>query len=386
MAEEVRIRVTEERTGTALADAQRKMEELKTKIAEFNRLESTYTEKGLPEAARTVRQDRIPARRELRELERQITGEQREQSAIAQAQQAGIARQQRLQATYGRLALAGAGTLLGLAGTATGEYSEWQGVANRERSQREIETRERELRGARGFSEAGAIGAVRGTEDRMFQRQAERPDLERKVVSDTVTGTLQGIAAGAASGFFLGGIPGAIAGGVGGGAIGGLRGYSNGRRALRESDNAQARDVSNLEKDKADQRYFYRQETGREIEIAEKVAAGEMAAARAAEMRLKYHRDIEALKAKGADFEDATRGADANFRADLRQREQSMGSLITARTGASAAARIAVLAGRQREQMWGQVIAQKLDEQNRAYANAKSPKLQRLAASPPLRE
>ncbi len=388
MSEEVKIRVSEERSGNALNDAVRRMDELKAKIAELNRLEATYTEKGIKTAAADVRSERIPHARELREIERQITGEQREQAAIAKAQNSTLGQR----AAFSRMALSGLGTGLAFAGGAYGEYSEWQGVSNRSAAQREIDSRQIALRGSRGFSDSGAIGAVRSREDEIFKREQERAELERKVKSGAVTQGLVGAAGGALVGAQIGSIiPGigtAIGAAVGaaiGGGVGAARGYSAGKRDLSEADAAQVRDKANLDKERADQRWYFSQEGGRQIEIAEKVALGEMAAARAAEHRLKYHKDLEAFKAQGADFSEATRGADANFSADLRLREQSMGSLITARTGASAAARLAGLAERQREQTWSQVVAQKMDEQIRADANARSPKLQRMTAKAPLR-
>ncbi len=79
MAEEVVIKVRQQGEGNALSEAAAKMEQLKAKIAELNRLEKNYTEKGLPQAAASTRTERIPFARELRDLQReQRTAEKEE--------------------------------------------------------------------------------------------------------------------------------------------------------------------------------------------------------------------------------------------------------------------------------------------------------------------
>lgn len=114
-----------------------------------------------------------------------------------------------------------------------------------------------------------------------------------------------------------------------------------------ENEMAITRAREKMASDSATKREKFTQEGGRDIEISEKIAAGDMAGARALEAKAKYHREIKSLLAGGASGEDAVRGADAKFAADIRQREQSMGTLIGARTGATAAARIAGLGDRQ---------------------------------------
>ena len=79
MAEEVRIVVKQESQGNALSENAQKIEQLKAKIAELNRLEKSYTEKGMSTAATSTRTERIPYARELRDLQR----EERATSAVA---------------------------------------------------------------------------------------------------------------------------------------------------------------------------------------------------------------------------------------------------------------------------------------------------------------
>lgn len=158
--------------------------------------------------------------------------------------------------------------------------------------------------------------------------------------------------------------------------------------ALRENDMAVARahkrqaDATRIKRDKF-------QEIGlKEIEIAEKRAAGDMASAKAQEMALEYHKRVKRLEAEGADPKEQIRGADAEFATQMRQREQSMAGLITAHTGARAAKRIASVALHQFQQARDSVLAQKMDEQKRLHLDthneAMNARTRRKFSSPPL--
>ncbi|HEX8313002.1 MAG TPA: hypothetical protein VF614_16880 [Chthoniobacteraceae bacterium] len=106
MAEEIKIVVKQESQGTAINDARRDMEALKrsqssggasgspndsrrqqleARIAELNRLEKTYSEKGMSGAAASVRSERIPLNRELRDLNKEDAAERARAKIAARA-------------------------------------------------------------------------------------------------------------------------------------------------------------------------------------------------------------------------------------------------------------------------------------------------------------
>lgn len=152
MPEEVKIRVVQESQGTALDDAKKDLQELKqeaakptpataapmvapapaaaaataaaapsdratrmqavrARIEELNRLEKTYADKGMPEAAASTRTERIPHARELRDLQREqraadrsAADSARERAASRAAEAAAVEKARRVKEDVGSLA------------------------------------------------------------------------------------------------------------------------------------------------------------------------------------------------------------------------------------------------------------------------------------------
>jgi hypothetical protein len=130
--------------------------------------------------------------------------------------------------------------------------------------------------------------------------------------------------------------------------------------------------IQEKEKQKAEIERRRKEELEREVGLTERLAAGDMSGARSLEAKMKYHAEINRLKGMGASADEQVRGADAKFALEMRQHEQAMAGLITARTGAGSAARIASLADRQFAGVRGAVGEQRESEMKALHMTVKN--------------
>lgn len=429
MSEDVTIRVKEESQGNAVSATARRIEELKAKIAELNRLELAYTEKQMPTAAASTRTERIPYARELRDLQRQeraaekeaalaakatgaaeaakaaeakaaqlavekrIKAEQLEQLAVLRAQEAATAK--RIAQLKTRLGNAAAGAVENVAGA-----SGFGGVTNAVGAAGGPVGMVAAMAAIVGAAIASSVAkqnhqlAIIGMEDAAASRVQDR-SLQRLAGFEGSSGSARERAASAKDEI--------------------IRREADRERlaeeakpkwyspsswmkaltgenqnATIENENAITRKRNEEAAAKAIQREQFERDGAKELDITERRARGEMASAKSAEMALQYHREVVRLQKEGATNAEALRGADAKFSADIRDREQSVAGLINARTGAAAAARIASVAGRQFEGARDAVAAQKIEELTRVTREkadeAQATRTRPVFTSPPLHQ
>lgn len=388
MNEPINIVVNQQSQGNALSETEARIKSLYQAAA-------AYENKGMFDAAKSARADARSLEKDLtREskerllAERAVTTQKAEQAAIERAQLA-MANQRRtriLNAAAGAIeSTAGASPLRGVTGAlGVGNPIASIGMAiaaavtgamaSFSRQAHDVDVMNLEAATGRAVSARrlqrlasfeGTSGAAREAEmssgDELVRLQAERDELEKKAEVKW---------------FDPSSWWGAITG--------------RNRNALLKNSADQQTASDNMRTESEIKSKKFSQDGAKEIEIAEKKAKGEMASAKAVEMALQYHREIIRVQQEGGTKEDAIRGADAKFAADIRQREQSLAGLISARTGASAAARIASIGGRQFDEARTAVATQRAIEKQTEkmdshHNDAQAARTRRNFSPPPLR-
>lgn len=282
-----------------------------------------------------ARENRL--KQEGKDLTRQITAEEKEQHQFQTA----------------RVRLGGfmaSGALLG-AQVGFQDYTERQGIRLRDQAQRTIDERQIRLNaGARGTS-AQALANERGLEDRIFERDQNRPEVERKAKTSIINQALIGAGSGALAGGSMGGPWGAAAGALIGAGGGAYRGYLEGNRSKQENDTAQARDRDLLETQQEERkRKFWAEEGSAELRLLE--ARSKRTVEGSKQMRIERER-MEFMGAyrhfedAGASPEEARRGAELTVFENIKDRQQAIGaSMVNARSSAGDIAAAAAWAGR----------------------------------------
>ena len=390
MPEDVVINVRQTSTGSALSDTEAKIAALKAQLAELNRLEKSYSTSN-PTAAASVRTERLPVARELRDLQREqrsaqkladteatratrdraaderaITQEHREREAVTKARDSWMR----------RAGVTAGGAAAAFAGAMVEDYLLRQQIGLRDQHARASYDRARELHTTRGYSAGEAVADEGGLEGDIFERGQNRPLLQQQAKSGAVTGGLQGAAAGFASGAFIGSIiPGlgtAIGAGIGavvGGAAGAYRGHMSGKRALEESDTEQVRDKEELAKRHEETKRRVATEISPAIKAQEALNAGHAQESRAIGDKLTRQLEYQRLlKATLGDEALAAEGADTALATIHRERAGAFAKLVTARDGAGDTARVAQAAIDQRNGV--SALHETVKEQGRAAADA----------------
>lgn len=291
MAEEIKIVVREQREGNAIAEEQARLQRLQQEIQKQHNVTPEYAlklaqrkieaEKGNP----AIEERRQRSASAVLDREKKITEEKERQAVIAGRPQSfggGGA------VTLGSGGAAGAGVLAGGGNALAGNAARSLGVAigaavtaaivdhearvsieNNDIAQRAINARGLRVTAARGNS-SEALAEARAAEDRVFQRSAERPELQHQVGVQTFQGGLKGAAAGGTIGAGIGSLfpvigtgVGAIVGGVGGGAYGAYTSWREGKRKLEAEDKAQRRDEEAAQQKREQSRQLFEQQEGK---------------------------------------------------------------------------------------------------------------------------
>lgn len=342
--EEVNVRVRQTGEGNALDAAAAKIDALKARIEELNRLEKTYNEKGITSAAASVRSERAPLEREMRGMQRQEMEHERSVTRERQSRQAiESARAARLQ-RFGNAAVDMAGTAAGGGGMGgmlpTGLMSNPAGIAaavavvvgtavarslgeaSYQRRLGEMDDTaarkvdERRLFRLSGFegSAGGARSAAEGSRDETIKLRAEREKLEEEAKAkwhkpSTWMPALLG----------------------------------TNREAINRNEEAIARSMGNEAKERELTKTKFTTEGALELEQQRARVEGRYKEAIAIDMAAQAIKRYKDLRTNGATEEQAREGADLV----LRQREidvqRGLGSLAGARDGRGNIAALASL-------------------------------------------
>lgn len=345
MSEEVNIRINETRQGNAVADEARRIEDLKTKIAELNRLEQAYSGKGMSTAASSVRSERAPLERELAQHtkaraaeERAITNEHRQQEAVAKARETRTSRVGNAilggvtSATGGGHGIAGmvpnalmnspvgiaavVATVIGavVGGAAFSQQRQLRLIGMRDEAAGKVQ--------ARGFERQstfeGTAGGLRGQgedyRDEVVKRRADRERLEEEAKFRLFTPKT-----------WLPAITGAN------------------RNPIIENEQAIARAMEGEAKAKEMSREKFKAEGGLEIEQQRARAEGRYKEAIAIDQASQALKRYKELRAGGATEAEAKEGAALTLRQKEIDVQRGLGSLAGARDGRGNLAALASL-------------------------------------------
>jgi len=235
-----------------------------------------------------------------------------------------------------------------------------QGVGLRDTAGRSITQRQMGIMGGWRGTSSEAQAKQFAAEDRIYERQQNRPNLENTVKRNTVDSTLTGAAAGAAVGSIIPGL-GTLIGAALGGAAGYVKGHMAGNVAMTEDKAAQARDEA--ERDAAKKlahEKFSTEEGGLELDAVRQRSKRTMAGIRAAQvddMARSGLAEFRRLHGMGASDKEAKEGAMLKTENDLRDKQiASASGLVDARAGAgdiAAAARWSQMAMPGRDETMG---------------------------------
>ena len=304
----------------------------------FKREQGISSEEALEKAGTLVGAQTAAKQREAAEKaatkarvdgERQATREMVEQERI----------QKRMTIKVGSIAVS--------AGLAAAEQlfayqSEMQGVGIHDTAARAINQRQLGiLSGSRGTS-AQAQAQQWATEDRIAERQQNRPGLEHDIQRNTVNSALTGAAGGAALGsIILPGI-GTLVGAALGGAAGYVKGRMSGNVTLAEDKAAEQRDKDLREKqEKLANHKFETEEGGVELAALRHRSSRTFSGQREAQVDdatrayLAEYRRLKAAGATGKDEHLAHEGASLKVENEWRDKQITAASgLVDARSGA----------------------------------------------------
>jgi len=234
--------------------------------------------------------------------------------------------------------------------------SEMQGVGLRDTAGRAINQRQIGIMSSWRGSSTDTQAKQFAAEDRIFDRQQNRPNLQNTVRSDTRDSTLTGAAAGAAIGSMVP-VVGTLLGAILGGATGYARGRMNGNVILAEDKTAQERDEK--ERDAAKKlkhEQFTNEEGGLELDAIRARSQRTLSGIRQAQTNDLIRSGMtkfRAIKAQGGSDSEAKEGAMLDTQNQLRDKQLSAASgLVDARAGASDIAAAA---------RWGQIVTPTMD-------------------------
>lgn len=353
MPEEIKVVVKQESQGNAIEATQ-------AKIKELYQLAATYESKGIPEAASSVRAEAKTLERDLARSakerlrdEKAITHERASQVAIEKARASRVARVTNAVANFAEGQLAGVGGFTGITsalGSAGGTVATTAALAaaiatatfasEAERGhlfrmgdlsdKADREAQERKLKRLAGFE---------GTSS---SNRAEARDLREEA----------GRRESAKEGLFEAAKPrwwhpqefGLWANNL----FGANMMATQGEDAIKRNAAAQQTALRGAKEAEEQARKKFAETGGREIEIQERMARGDMQGVRAIEDKLTRQREYNRLKEMDATDEEAGRGADAKVSNIQRERAAKFGRLVTARDGMADVARLATLAAEQR--------------------------------------
>lgn len=353
MPEEIKIVVKQESQGNALSDADQKMQTLKARIAELNRLEKGYEEKGIREAAQSVRSERTGAERELRGLEREraaetkqradadraatrqraederhVTREMREQHAVAGARrrtaQTALSEAGSVAGIPGAGLVGGgvAGGLAVIAGAIIGKAIKDQMAFLDTKNFEEGNltgtfNRSRRNRGRTNPFEAEQDAAAEYLRNKAEMESSidKRGTFKNSTLSNVLT-------------------------------LGGLLGERDGDAAARENEERIARlqaEKARVQKDA--EAAFTKGSGGQEMEMKRKLLDYDMQGVRASQDKISWMKEYDrVLKATGGNEALAQESAGSKVALEQRERAGQFAGLINARSGAGDIARAARLA------------------------------------------
>jgi len=338
---------------TVIAQRERELRERKL-AARFMREQNIPEEEALGKASSLVDsqiaskkrndEEKIAAKTRI-DAEKKATGEMQEQERISK----------RLTMRLGSAALSAG--VVGLE-QLLNYQSEMQGVGLRDTAGRSITQRQMGIMGGWRGTSSEAQAKQFAAEDRIYERQQNRPNLENTVKRGTLDASLTGAAGGAALGSLI--LPGL--GTLIGAALGGAAGYAKGRMSgnvtLADDKAAQARDEA--ERDAANalgQKKFHDEEGGLELDAVRQRSKRTMAGIRAAQvddLARSGMAEFRRLKSMHASDTEAKEGAMLKTENELRDKQiASASGLVDARAGAgdiAAAARWSQMAMPGREE------------------------------------
>ncbi|HEX8312958.1 MAG TPA: hypothetical protein VF614_16660 [Chthoniobacteraceae bacterium] len=364
MAEEVKIVVSQESRGNAISENEQKIQQLKQRMEELNRLETSYAQKGMDSAARSVRSERIPVARELRDLqreershqservasERQATREQREQAAITRAKQtrvqrvasavmsetgvgntgaAGIAMRGLVGASAASpiamgaiaAALVGAGVLTVAAKAASvyiGQQDKDTALSNKLG-----EARGAASRGMMRMREYGSSGESHSGELSLREEIAAKTAHGQTLIDQAQSGLRGRVDKFLGTEFFTKGI-----------TLGGKTLFKpESARAIEENDKERARLQEQLPEQKQLTRDLYSVGAGQEVASQKARVEGRYKEAIAIDMASAAFKRYHELKQAGATTDERREGADLTLRQRQLEVMRGLGGLADARTG-----------------------------------------------------
>jgi hypothetical protein len=338
------------------ADLQQ-IEAAQNKIKELYRAAAVYEDKGITTAAASARADARSLERDVARLtrergqaERAITREMREQTA---ERRAGVG-------LLGALSRAGAGVLVSdVLGSAIEQMAAGESLGNR-----------RTATGAANQRQLAVFNSIRGTsgqmqdevyaaEDRMAERERNKPQLQTDQKFNTLSAAAEGGAMGAGIGAALGSVVpvlgtalGALLGAGLGAVVRGVPAYLQGGNKIAQSNQDQEQDADKLAKLKAQkEERFMGTEGGLALDALRgrsKRSLGGQREAFTAEMAGAGLAQYREAKAAGASDDIAKEMSDLTVQNKLRDRQAQAGAeLVDAHTGGAGIAAAASWATRQ---------------------------------------
>lgn len=363
MSDEFKVVVNQESRGNAVADVTAKVEQLKARIAELNRLEQNYAQKGitgtgdltkertaLQRELSTIERDQARSARERHEAERGVTREQREQHAV---------RNSRLRALgHGVNAFegaAGVGGVSGMAGmatnpvalvaTAVGAYAGRLVAEAMDKAIAISQSEGRTMEGARRTARImGRANALEGERDATQQYQSNRSALG---AAQDRQGTFRDTDK---LDFFKR-----------------LLGFeTSGQRGERENDLEISRLEKEVARDKAlAQEKFTKGEGGAELEMKKALLNYDMRSVRALQDKVTGLKEYDRVFTATGSKELANQAANDAVQLQQRDRAGKLAGLINARDGMGDVARVAALAGDVNGgQVWSRKIFDTMKQQH----------------------